>query len=65
MVQVRQAAPQQLGTALAAKKLYKGVTSGQPNGDFYKALKTLQEREKLPVTSSPDIDTFIRAIIKK
>ncbi len=64
-VQVRQAAAQQLATALAAKKLYKGDTSGQPNGDFYKAIKTLQEREKLPVTSLPDIDTQIRARLKK
>lgn len=65
MVQVRQAAAQQFATALASKKLYKGYTSGQPNGDFYKALKTLQEREKLPVTSLHAIDTFIRAFNKK
>ena len=64
-VQLRQGAAQQLAAALAAKKLYKGDTSGQPNADFYKAIKALQEREKLTVTSLPDIDTFIRAVIKQ
>ena len=64
-VQVRKGAAQQLATALVAKKLYKGDTSGQPNADFYKAIQALQEREKLPVTGLPDIDTFIRAIIKQ
>jgi hypothetical protein len=64
-VQLRQGAAQQLAAALAAKNLYKGDTSGQPNADFYKAIKALQEREKLTVTSLPDIDTFIRAVIKQ
>ena len=64
-VQLRQGAAQQLAVALAAKKLYRGETSGQPNADFYKAIKALQEREKLTVTGLPDIDTFIRAIIKQ
>lgn len=64
-VRVRQGAVKLLAQGLSARQLYRGDTSGQPSNDLYKAIKALQEKEKLAVTGLPDMDTFIRAVVKR
>jgi len=63
-VAIRQASLQQLQTALIARKFYKGTATGAPSPQFIDALKAFQRKEGIAVTGLPDIDTFIRAIIK-
>lgn len=64
-VAIRQDALRTLQQALIRRKLYKGSADGDSNPRFIAALKDLQRKEGLPVTGLPDIDTFIRAILKR
>lgn len=64
-VAIRQASLQQLQTALIAKKSYKGTATGASSPQFVDALKAFQRKEGIAATGLPDIDTFIRAIIKR
>jgi hypothetical protein len=63
-VAIRQEALRTLQTALIAKSFYKGKSDGLSSARFIAALKEFQRKEKLPITGLPNIDTFIRAIIK-
>jgi len=64
-VQIHQGALQILQAGLAAKKLFGGMANGLPSAELTKAIKAFQASEKLPVTGLPDIDTFIRAVVKR
>jgi len=50
---------------LAAKGGFKGLADGKPSPQLTKAIIELQQKEKIPVTGLPDIDTQIRAGLKK
>lgn len=62
--QVREEGLQILQAALIRRKLLSGVATGRTSAEFIKAVKDFQSKEKLAVTGLPDIDTFIRAIMK-
>lgn len=64
-LQVRKGVLQLVQAGLAGKGLYKGDQSGNAGADFYKAVEALQQKERLPVTGLPDVDTIIRAVVKK
>lgn len=64
-LRVRQQALRNLQQALATRKFYDGAIDGAPNARFITALKTFQQSEALPATGRPDIDTFIRAMMKR
>lgn len=61
---INQEALRTLQTALIAKKAFKGRADGLASAPLVAALKDFQRKESIPVTGLPDIDTFIRAIIK-
>lgn len=63
-VSIRQDSLRRLQTALIARKFYKGTVTGVSSAQFVDALKAFQRKEGIAVTGLPDIDTFIRAIIK-
>ncbi|MEO7470455.1 MAG: peptidoglycan-binding domain-containing protein [Sphingobium limneticum] len=65
MVQVREQALRRLQQALIGKKFYNGAADGAPSAQFIAALKKFQRSESLPATGLPNIDTFIRAILKR
>ena len=64
-VAIRQESLKRLQSALIGRNLYKGPANGASSPQFVSALKDFQRREAIPVTGLPDIDTFIRAIIKR
>lgn len=64
-VAVRQDSLKRLQTALIAKQMFKGTANGASSAAFTDALKAFQRKEGIPVTGLPDIDTFIRAIVKR
>lgn len=63
-VQVRQGALRLLQQALAGKRVWRGQADGQTSPQFVQALKDFQKKEEIRVTGLPDIDTFIRAVLK-
>ena len=63
-VSIHQESLKRLQAALIAKQVFKGAATGTPSPQFTDALKVFQRREAIPVTGLPDIDTFIRAIVK-
>ena len=64
-VSIHQESLKRLQTALIAKQAFKGMATGAPSAAFTDALKAFQRKEGIPVTGLPDIDTFIRAIVKR
>lgn len=64
-VAIRQDSLKRLQTALIAKQLFNGTANGASSAAFTDALKAFQRKEGIPVTGLPDIDTFIRAIVKR
>ena len=64
-VDIRQEAVTNLQQALLDKGLYRGPVNGVSSPALVAAIKTLQTREKLTPTGLPDIDTLIRAVLKK
>ena len=64
-VMIHQEALRKLQQALIDRRLYRGAADGRSNPPFIDALKDFQRSEKLPATGLPNIDTFIRAIIKR
>lgn len=64
-VKVHQEALRTLQTALIAKKAFSGRADGLASAPLVAALKDFQRKESIPVTGLPDIDTFIRAVIKR
>lgn len=64
-VDIRQEAVTNLQQALLDKGLYRGPVNGVSSPALVASIKTLQTREKLAPTGLPDIDTMIRAILKK
>lgn len=63
-VMIHQDSLRRLQQALIAKNAYKGSADGASSARFTAALKDFQRKEGIAVTGLPDIDTFIRAIIK-
>jgi hypothetical protein len=63
-VTIRQGALVRLQTALIDRKLFKGPANGIPSAEFAAALRAFQKKEAIPVTGLPDMDSFIRAILK-
>jgi hypothetical protein len=64
-VEIRQEALTNLQQNLSEKGLYRGPLNGVSSPALVAAIKAIQTREKLEVTGLPDIDTMIRAILKK
>jgi len=64
-VAIRQDALKLLQSALIAKNLYKGDANGASSPQLVAAIKGFQRKEAIAVTGLPDIDTFIRAVIKR
>jgi hypothetical protein len=64
-VQIRSEAIATLQTNLTALKLFAGPADGVFSPQLIKAIKALQGVERLPVTGLPDVDTIIRAGLKK
>ena len=64
-VTIHQDSLKRLQTALIAKQVFKGAANGTSTAAFTDALKAFQRKEGIPVTGLPDIDTFIRAIVKR
>jgi len=64
-VKIHQEALRTLQTALIAKKAFSGRADGLASTPLVAALKEFQRKESIPVTGLPDIDTFIRAVIKR
>jgi hypothetical protein len=64
-VEIRQEALTNLQQNLSEKGLYRGPVNGVSSPALVAAIKAIQTREKLEVTGLPDIDTMIRAILKK
>jgi hypothetical protein len=64
-VELRQEAVTALQQSLTLKGLYKGPANGVSSPALISAIKALQTKEKLKVTGLPDIDTLIRANLKK
>lgn len=64
-VSIHQDSLKRLQTALIAKQAFKGAATGASSAAFTDALKAFQRKEGIPVTGLPDIDTFIRAIVKR
>lgn len=62
---IRSGALQMLQIALTQKKAYRGPIGGNPTPEFYKSLKDFQTKEGIAATGLPDIDTFVRAVLKK
>ena len=63
-VSIHQDSLKRLQAALLAKQIFKGAANGVSSPSFTDALKAFQRKEGIPVTGLPDIDTFIRAIVK-
>lgn len=61
---LRSEALQLLQTALIRKKFFKGAANGASSPELVKALTEFQVKEAIPVTGLPDIDSFVRAVIK-
>jgi hypothetical protein len=64
-VAIHQESLRRLQQGLIAKNAYKGSADGISSARFIAALKDFQRKEGIAVTGLPDIDTFIRAIIKR
>ena len=64
-VSIHQDSLKRLQSALIAKQLFKGTANGAPSAAFTDALKAFQRTERIAGTGRPDIDTFIRAIVKR
>ncbi len=64
-VDIRQEAVTNLQQGLLDKGLYRGPVNGVSSPALITAIKALQTREKLTPTGLPDIDTLIRAVLKK
>jgi len=63
-INIHQEALRTLQAALIGKAAFNGRADGLASAAFVAALKDFQRKESIPVTGLPDIDTFIRAIIK-
>ena len=63
-VRIRQKALSLLQQALADQQGYDGAVDGTASPQFVAAIKAFQQRQKLPVTGLPDIDTFLRARLR-
>lgn len=64
-VKIHQEALRTLQTALIARKAFTGKADGFASASLVAALKNFQRKESIPVTGLPDIDTFIRVLIKR
>lgn len=64
-ISIHQEAVRTLQKALIARQLFGGQADGRPSEAFVAAIKNFQRSERLAATGLPDIDTFIRAIIKR
>lgn len=64
-VSIHQDSLKRLQGALIAKQLFRGAATGASSPQLIDALKAFQRQEGIAVTGLPDIDTFIRAIIKR
>ncbi|TNE45367.1 MAG: peptidoglycan-binding protein [Sphingomonadales bacterium] len=64
-VSIRQGALVSLQRALIDKKFFRGPADGAPGRPFAEALRSFQKAEGIAVTGLPDMDSFIRAILKR
>lgn len=64
-VKIHQESLRTLQAALIARKAFNGRADGLASAPLVAALKDFQRKESIPVTGLPDIDTFIRAVIKR
>ena len=63
-LQVRQEALITLQQNLTKKGLYKGAADGKFSPQLAKTISEFQQKEKIPVSGLPDLDTLIRAGLK-
>jgi len=62
---VRESSVRQLEQALTDRGLFKGKVSGKSSPQLIEAIQAFQKSQGMPVTGLPDMQTLVRAVLKK